>query len=377
MNIAWFFLCMAVFLGAMGTFLAPILAIVFSFLRGKRPEAFKTVRDEGPISLDVLIPAHNEPDSLPASIEVLKKIRARSLADLKKMQIIVGLSHWSGPEATQASKEADVVLEIPEAGKWQAIKSLVNASTADWVALVDAGVVWEEHSLEILRPLFLEKDVVAINPRFQELKGGSLQKFIWKFESRLKLLENKSGGPISLHGATIFFRREQLQEALRNLQGTDWLNDDVVLPLTLRTLFPEMRIVYSLQTAVTDLFPSWDTPELQRRKRLLLGNIQWVQRFYWRLLRTDPVVGLLASRRVARMVWAWWFVCAGLGGLFLTHSLAGPAVLAMLMFTVTAVTLLLLRTASGRRLFEAFRISLAFPFYFSTFRSKGSLPRWK
>lgn len=384
MNIEWYFLFIALFLVAMGTFLAPVLAMLLSLLISwTRPK--KRASPLKAFSLDVLIPAHNERESLPASIETLQKIRAKAPVSLNGMRIIAGLSHWSGPEAEAAAKHADLVVRIPQPGKWKAIQALVAESKADWVALVDAGVVWEEESLQALAPLFLDPEVMGINPRFQELKGGALQKLIWSLESRLKLLENESGGPISLHGATIFYRREHLQAALKHLQGTDWLNDDVVLPLTLRSMFPRLRIVYTLQTFVTDLFPSWDRPELQRRKRLLLGNIQWVQSFYFKLLVGAPVVAVLAKRRLARMVWAWWFMFAGLGGLFLIRTLAQPfakeqtevLLFALIVFAIMGVAFLASKLSSVRRLLEAFWISLAFPFFFLKFRLKGALPRWK
>jgi cellulose synthase/poly-beta-1,6-N-acetylglucosamine synthase-like glycosyltransferase len=325
-------------------------------------------------SLDVLIPAHHETLSLPASITALQKIRANAPASLSTMRIFAGLSHWSGPEALEAAKDADVVLEISEKGKWRAIQALVEKSTADWIALVDAGVVWEENSLEILAPLFLQADVMGVNPRFQELKGGRLQKLIWSLESHLKILENKSGGPISLHGATIFYRRENLQQALKLLDGTEWLNDDVVVPLTLRSLFPEQRLVYTMETSVTDMFPSWDAPELQRRKRLLMGNIQWVHQFYLNHLRTAPVVALLAKRRLARMVWAWWFVSLGLASLFLLPT---PFRMGALVVGAIALVFAAQRIKSVQRLLEAFWISFAFPLYFVRFTRQRALPTWK
>ena len=376
MHIEYYFFLIAFLMIAFGTGLSPILAYVLYKLFARK-EKWNEQQPSTSFTLDILIPAHNEPLSLPASIAAMKSVRSKAPSAIEKIRIVAGLSNWSGPDAEKAARDADLVLKISEPGKWQAIRALVLQSKADWVALADAGVIWEDTLLQSLTPALSDANSLAVNPRFQELKPGLMQKCIWTFESFLKKIENRCGGPISLHGATIFYRRKNLQHALETLQGSDWLNDDVVLPLTMRRLYPHMKIIYKLDASVTDRFPSWNASELQRRKRLLFGNIQWVQKFYFAMWIRQPMLAALATRRVARMVWAWWFCFLGLGFLFFFRTLGGDLLFAALLMLTFSVIIALLRSSSGRRLLEAFWISVVFPFYFATFWVTGKLPNWK
>lgn len=363
-------ICVGVLWAALGTGLLPLLASWFAPRRAASQKAPWT-------SLEVLIPAHNEKETLPVSIESARWAFAffQKQVPARQLRIRVGLSNWQGTEAEAAAAGADQVLSILQPGKWRALQELVQSSTADWVALVDAGMTWPENILMLLQHNLDQADVIAINPCYQEQSPKTLQKWIWGFEAGLKDLENAAGGPISLHGATIFYRREPLQKAFAELQGQDWFNDDVVIPLTLRSLFPQSRVVYMKDVHVVDRFPSSVNSEVQRRKRLLFGNIQWIRRFFPQLLKKDPLLATIALRRVFRMMWAWWAALVGLGVLLL--FLASASVPEQVAVFAGLLILLTLGAAfhSGRRLLEAFFVSLLFPYYFLS--QRGQQLRWK
>lgn len=355
-----------------GTWLSPFLAFVLY----KTTQANIFVQNyKTSDSLDVLIPAHSERESLPATIASIQSLHSENV--FSKVKVIVALSNWTGPEATKASEKADKVFVVNEPGKWKALQRLVQNSTADWIALVDAGTTWRKDLLTDLQPYFLEKNIVAINPRYLEIKSGLIQKIIWSFESFLKQFENQSGGPISLHGSTIFYHREELQAAMKFLgETTEWLNDDVVVPLTVRSLFPQQKIVYTRDLAVVDLFPSSNLSEMKRRKRVLFGNIQWVKSFLAQLLKFHPVLAILALRRITRMIWAWWIILilAGLN-LFLIQA-EHISALSLLMVLTLGLALVAIRP-SGRRLLEAFWVSLLMPVYFVSFETDTATLKWK
>lgn len=372
------FFLLGFFLLSLGTWLSPLLASAIYQFKFKKNS--KQTQAPASMSLDILIPAHKEPESLPATLSFFKNLRS-SFENTKSkpriLRILVGLSHWTGAEAEAAAAGADQVIHIEEPGKWSALLGLVAKSDAEWVAFVDAGVVWSDNMLKKVLPLMEDPQVMAVNPSYSEKKSSRVQRWVWKIEATLKSIENNSGGPISLHGATIFYRRKELQKALALLVATTWWNDDVVIPLTLRRLYPELRIVYRTDIASLDLFPSFSQSESVRRQRLLLGNLQWVQTFWGTLIKNDPLLAILALRRVVRMMWAWWFVFLALGFGFTLMSQVPSSVSLKVLAVAMLVIAGTLASATGRRLWEAFTVSLLFPFYVCFFQSKTAKVQWK
>ncbi|MES2802056.1 MAG: glycosyltransferase family 2 protein [Bdellovibrionota bacterium] len=364
MTLALICLCVGFFIFGLSTWLSPLLAwIIYSWQ--KVSPASVTQVSKLPLSLDILIPAHGEKESLPLTLSAMRKLKH---VGFSKLKLCVGLSHWVGEEALKASQLADQTIAINEPGKWRALVALIENSTADWVALVDSGTLWPEDMLIQLKDHFDDSEVMAINPRYSEAQSGIMQKFVWGLESHLKNVENLSGGPISLHGSTILYRRKELQEVITLLKGHDWWNDDVVVPLMLRKLNPSKKIIYAVNTAIVDMFPASNTSELKRRKRVLFGNLQWVQSFLPGLLKSSQLLSTLALRRIARMLWAWAisFVCLGI--LLLQPTL-------ILVFAVIAATLAAM--PKGRRLYEAFWVSLMMPIYFVFHKSDLGKVSWK
>ena len=363
MTLALIFLCVGFLMFGMITWLSPWLAWFFSSFRKSKTtsENYTT----GLLSLDILIPAHKESESLPVTLAAMKKLNHEGFTQPK---LTVGLSNWSGAEAEKASELADHKVSINEPGKWRALIVLIENSKADWVALVDSGTVWPEDMLVQLKKHFQDPSVMGINPRYTEAESGLMQKLVWGLESHLKNLENLSGGPISLHGSTILYRRKELQQAITFLKGNDWWNDDVVVPLTLRKFNTGKKIVYAVNIPVVDLFPSSNISEMKRRKRLLFGNLQWVQTFFFGLLKSDLVLCSLALRRITRMLWAWaiCFVCVGF--LLLQPSIA-------YLFAGVGVTLAVM--PKGRRLYEAFLVSMMMPVYFVFHKTNLNKVSWK
>lgn len=369
------FLILGLVLASLGTWLSPLLAL-FGELFGTQKKQRSKHRFH---SLDVLIPAHFERESLPLTIDSARKsILAVVHLVMVPSKVVVGLSAWTGPEAQFAARLADQVIEISRPGKWWALQALIKQSQAEWVALVDCGTTWPEDLVLHLSEYLSTEDVMAVNPSYREGSRGMLSKMIWRFEAFLKSLENKAGGPVSLHGATIFYRRECLEKAFEHLEGVEWLNDDVVVPLTLRMLFPERRIIYDRDVFVVDMSPSSVNSEVKRRKRLLFGNLQWIRKFFPTLAVHNPVLLALAMRRALRVMWAWWCLLIGLGFLFIVFSHSDLIITQnVILIVALPACLLVMSLAKGRRLLEAFFVSLALPYYYFSTRRKSSNVSWK
>lgn len=297
------------------TFLFPLTAVFFSRLgRGTAPLS----KPPHPIRMEILIPAYNEADTLQRTLEsiALAHRRLREKKPDSEIKITVGLD---GPkDATPAIAEAfrsrvadGLKLEILNRGfnrgKWATIGELVSQSQGFWSALVDSGTLWPEEFLVRIAERLENSDCVGIAPGYRHGKGGVLSRLIWWQERLLKSLENGAGGPVSLHGATMIFRTLELRDTLIGLGARSWLNDDVVIALMLRTKGCIDYLGNSL--CVDDCGVRDGANDLARRKRMLRGNVEWVQELFVpgfsRMWRETPLVALLAFRRIMRMLWAY------------------------------------------------------------------------
>ncbi|NBW81376.1 glycosyltransferase, partial [bacterium] len=157
-------------------------------------------------SLDVLIPCHNEEGWLRETLKsVYTSIRnANILFPDLLVNVSVGLDACSDETVLDTHGFRLKVLTFSHKSKWKVLRSLVSASTSDWVALVDAGTVWDPRLLRNCHPLFERSDNMCVAPRYQALNAGLVARAYWRLEAFLKCLENKSGGPVSVHGATVF-----------------------------------------------------------------------------------------------------------------------------------------------------------------------------
>ncbi len=327
----------------------------------------------------IIIPAHQEEENLKRTLPTLMASirRAEALTRyLAKVELVVSV-HVVADGCTDRTEEvarrlgANVHRTSRPNGKWAALNGcvrLIEKATAyepfDWFGFVDAGVQWDENFFSrIVSEILSHPTAQGVAPTYRAPGSGLLQSFVWAFERHFKNLEAAVGGPVSVHGATVFYRRWELVTALNFLSrrpkpGIAWLNDDVALPMTLRSLFPSNPILYLADAGVSD---PQEKPgrEYNRRRRMAIGNLQWIKGILPQAIRSNPVAALLALRRVARMLWAFWFIAltAGFGGMVLgSESLILAPLLACIAF------LACLAPAEEASL-DAARASISVPFY--------------
>jgi hypothetical protein len=241
---------------------------------------------------------------------------------------------------------------FPPQGKWKTIKAVSERSSADWIVLVDAGTLWDETFLtEAFRRVGRTPGAIAFAPTYRPMNAGWIHRALWRLETALKSMENGCGGPVSLHGATVGYRSDLIKKTLARLGEDSWLNDDVVIPLVMRSIHPDGVILYPVGT-IRDAGVK-EKPDLARRRRMLLGNAQWIRALLPDCLRQNPVAGMLAFRRLFRVFWAYWFVFTAVGLAFSFRFAVIPA----------AAVLCLLMTASPafRQLAGAAWVSLTAP----------------
>ncbi len=322
----------------------PFVAWGFSWFRGPRLNPLSAARSQ---SIEILVPAHNEEAVIAATLSSLvraaERLRSHLGSESPRISIRVGMDHCSDRTAQEIEKlarDSSVSIQAIEnpgaAGKWNVLRLLIAEASADWVALVDSGSVWDENLLVAAWPSISASDTVGLAPSYLPKKAGLLEKLNWSLEHFLKDIENHSGGPVSVHGASVLYRNECLQLAMRELGNFGWLNDDVVIPLTLRSIFPGLRLVYlrggSAGAWVSDIgLVSEVSIEMGRRRRMVVGNLQWIANLFLKCGRRSSQVALVASRRVLRLLWAYWavMIVAGFALMILGLLEAKEAVLAL------------------------------------------------
>ncbi|MBC7690600.1 MAG: glycosyltransferase [Methylotenera sp.] len=332
--------------------LAPVL---FAKVVKRRPLQAASSRES--LTFEVLVTAHNEAEVIERTLEsvsvsISSFVQSEHFGSRLQTKVTVGLDHCTDGTALKVeqfsarhpSLEIATVPNFGSAGKWTMLALLAEQSQATWIAFVDCGSIWHRDLVREVSRHWSDDAVLAVAPSYLPERGlaggGALERANWKLEQLLKSLENHAGGPTSVHGATVFYRKETLLTVLKTLKNRTWLNDDVVIPLSLRLRFPTHRIVYlaartSEQGAgavdgwVTDVGVRSELGlEIRRRRRLVLGNLQWVDGIYladfFQSFVRSPYAMAVASRRIFRLFWAYWVLFLGLG-IGMTVALLAPA----------------------------------------------------
>ena len=302
-------------IGVMGvlmmTLLFPLLACVTTRIKNTAQLLENKISKAPTIKLHIIIPAHNEEVTIAKTVHsVINAIVElnKSKNDTFEVFITVVLDGCT-------DNTAEVIAGIPlvkvlhhadALGKWSSIQNAcLSMKDADWTILVDVGSFWQSNLLTSVAHYLRDDAIVGIAPSYRNNQANCLEKLSWALERSLKSIENGAGGPISVHGATVLYRTAALCDAFSLLSGKAWLNDDVVIPLAIRSLFPDKKLLYLPKIIIEDLSPTRQGGESTRRLRLVRGNLDWVGESFW---HRSLVVKILALRRISRMTWAYWLL---------------------------------------------------------------------
>ncbi|MDR3607111.1 MAG: glycosyltransferase [Oligoflexia bacterium] len=302
-----------IILGA--TFLFCVLGALSLILSAaaRRPPAVSPADKPQALKISILIPAHNEEKKIGVTLESLASEIPGSGATV---EVILALDRCTDAteQAAQAwaSKLPLRMISVDYGSKWKTLQRLFRESSQDsaWAVLLDAGTIWEAGFLgNLCRAIRFNPDAGVLGPGYRMHGGSFVTRLFWGYERFVKACENRLGGPISLHGATIAFRRDVLEKIWRELGSEKYpigfQNDDIALPLAARIFFPELRNIYLKNLFVFDRMSherlSLDA-RFRRRKRMVLGNLQWT-RWFLRVTPRGPLISCLALRRMLRPFW--------------------------------------------------------------------------
>lgn len=373
----YFLLAMAV-LGILGmTVFFPVLSVMF---KKNSLQLSVRVRSMQPESILVAIPAHNEERTIAATLESILEATASytHLFPETQVRILVGLDGCTDgtEQIVRLYPDVETLATTEASGKWAMLKRFVSqADRSEWIVFADSGVLWPSNLLIGLSTSFSDPAVMGINPTYRNPNGGFFERCLWHFECFLKGLEGKSGGPVSAHGATVAYRLAELKKTFRALGDQHWFNDDIVIPLRMRMLFPASRFEYLPAIGVADAREAVERTtagaEFRRRIRMVAGNAQWMSTFLPHALKRNPPLGIIALRRVFRLFWAYW-------GLFFALGLLGWLTLyipTMMIFVLIGACFLItvygVRVSSAvRGILQAAIASLVAPYYFLSSRTR-------
>jgi cellulose synthase/poly-beta-1,6-N-acetylglucosamine synthase-like glycosyltransferase len=365
--------------GVMGTtILFPLLGGALYWWRKRKLAKEQDLRELSVNRLDskiksfaVLVPCAGETELLKLTLESINKSIQRANKNYPKVRIktIVAIDGPHNESLSIAEKLADSVFQFSEqSGKWNALKRLIfRSSSAEWVGLADCGITWNEDLLIKVIEEANKKDVIGVCPSYRSLNSGGITKLIWKFESYVKEIENLSGGPVSVHGASVFYRREPLLQAILKTEDKNYLNDDVVIPLMMRALNIESRFVYLKDTKNKSDIKN----EIRRRKRILEGNLQWIVGRFPEAAKLNPVVGLVAFRRVFRLFWAYWGILIFLSAFAVSLQFFSFELVSFISLVFISIALI-----KSMSLLAPFLVSLAAPVYLILREYQGEVS-WK
>lgn len=363
------------------TWLFPVIARVLIRFSGgvvarQYQVAAKVVPIKRPVKCVILLPAHNEEKAIGKTLDSINRaIRFAKTIDLYiGIDVVLGADACTDATAQVANeKGAWVIAFSTPLGKWQVINILSKAHNySDYVILADSGVLWPETFIVEVLSTFSGAEVMGVAPTYSNPRAGIIEEFLWKIERHFKNLESAAGGPISVHGATVAYRGREFRKALAVLENDQWLNDDVVVPLLMRAQNPLKRIVYKPGLAVEDQLSSSATAknkgsEFPRRRRMALGNVEWIRNFLLEVWLGNWIAGLLAMRRVFRLFWAWWGLCLASACLLATYPTLQQLGLGIgLWMSFGVIALVGYRIGAVKRLIESAVVSLMVPVYLLT-----------
>jgi cellulose synthase/poly-beta-1,6-N-acetylglucosamine synthase-like glycosyltransferase len=165
----------------------------------RRPTLTPGVWEELP-RVSLLVAAYDEEEVIEAKV-------ANALAldyPRERLELIVASDGSADATAELArAAGADVVLELPRAGKLAAQNAAAEKATGEILAFSDANSVWRADALRHLVEPFADPAVgyVCGQVRFLDPEGGNLEGAYWRYEMRVREMESALAGVTAGNGA--------------------------------------------------------------------------------------------------------------------------------------------------------------------------------
>jgi cellulose synthase/poly-beta-1,6-N-acetylglucosamine synthase-like glycosyltransferase len=164
-----------------------------------------------PPTVALIVAAYAEEDVIAAKV-------ANALAldwPRDRLQVVVAVDGGAGPGADATAERAraagaDLVLELPRAGKVRAQDAAVAATSGELVAFTDANAAWEPGALRALAAAFDDPEVgyACGQVTFVNEEGTNQEGVYWRYEMWLRANESSLASITAGNGAIYAVRRE-------------------------------------------------------------------------------------------------------------------------------------------------------------------------
>jgi cellulose synthase/poly-beta-1,6-N-acetylglucosamine synthase-like glycosyltransferase len=183
----------------------PLVLRLLLVLR-RRPTLNPGVWDELP-RVSLIVAAYDEEEVVEAKV-------ANALAldyPRERLQLIVASDGSADATAERArAAGADLVLELPRAGKLAAQNAAAERATGEILAFSDANSAWSADALRHLVEPFADPKVgyACGQVRFLDPEGGNLEGAYWRYEMKVREMESGLAGVTAGNGAIYAVRAD-------------------------------------------------------------------------------------------------------------------------------------------------------------------------
>jgi cellulose synthase/poly-beta-1,6-N-acetylglucosamine synthase-like glycosyltransferase len=170
------------------------------------PAPLSTPADPPP-TVTLIVPAYDEQDVIAAKVA-----NALALSYPRELLKIVVASDGSTDATAERARDAgaDLVLDLPAAGKVAALNAGAEMASGDLLAFSDANSEWAADALARLVEPFADPAVgyVCGQVRFLGAGGDNLEGAYWRYEMAVRSMESALGGITAGNGAIYAVRRD-------------------------------------------------------------------------------------------------------------------------------------------------------------------------
>src|SRR5581483_1785935 len=246
----------------------------------------------------VLVSAYNEAAVIHAKVENTRELDYPN----DRLEIWFGLDAPSDSTAEILRRDVDDrmrILDFPtRRGKLAVLGDLARQTAAEILVLTDANTMLDRHCIRKLVRHFCDPQVAVVTG--EEIRkpvresGPSGESIYWRYESAIKILENRLNCAQGANGAALAIRKSLFEPKVSSIV------EDFQIPLELR--FRGHRVVYDPEAiAVEEITPNLQA-QFTRRVRIGAGNYQTLFRNPRYL---NPSYGLLTFTFISHRLLRW------------------------------------------------------------------------
>ncbi len=280
------------------------------------------------VPISVIVAAHNEGSIIAGKVEnVLDATYPTRLLEV----VVASDGSNDGTVDRARGAGAHVVLDLPRVGKMQALNEAVHHGTGEILVFSDADAVLRPETLDELVSNFADPRVGAVAANEVHVASDSSgvargESLYWRYEQKLKALEDKVGSTVSASGRLYAMRRSLFTPSTNTTAADDVVLSTEVIPAG-------RRLAFDVNARVFVSSPSEGGTELRRKVRMMNQGLRASFALMSRLSlgRHGPYLAQLVLHKVLRKFvgflllaalvasiagvaydggWGWWFALA-------------------------------------------------------------------